>query len=79
MGIEKLRPVGPSGNLLSRCGRGRRPGVYQAFRDRLDAEVEPFERTGAEQNQVARFAEDEVVGRTLSRERGRKPGRPIVR
>jgi hypothetical protein len=39
------------------------PRVYQAFGDGLDAEVEPFERTGAEQDEVAGLSEDAVVGR----------------
>src|SRR6267378_194393 len=53
---------------LSRCGGWCRPGVYQAFRDRLDAQVEPFERTGAEQDEIAGLPEDEVVGRPLARD-----------
>jgi hypothetical protein len=47
---------------LSRRGRWCRPGVYQAFGDRLDAEVQSFQGPGAEQDQIARFAEYDFVG-----------------
>src|SRR5437879_6112840 len=48
-----------------RCKACRRcrSGIHEAFADRLDAKIQTFQRARAEQNEIAIFAEHDLVDR----------------
>jgi hypothetical protein len=48
---------------ISLCrGGDDRPGADELPRPRIDAQVEPFERAGAEEAEITRLGEDDIVG-----------------
>ena len=64
---------------LSAVSRGRcRPGINEPLRDRIDGEIEPFERSGAQQGEVSRLGKDHVINGTGSGEMDERVSDPAL-